>query len=90
MEAFSQQFAKSDRFSFMEFAQVHSKWIDKLVKENERRMQLEALAKRKVTIRLPTPQDHVQGRERFHYLIKMTKDPTYYEQHRQSYIQGLQ
>lgn len=47
----------------MDFARIHSQFIDKLIKENENRIALEAMMRRKVVSLKPeTPKDHIQGR----------------------------
>ncbi len=60
-----------------------------MIKENENRIALEALSRRQVKLKPPTPKEMVQGRQDYQYLIKMSKDPDYYELHRKLYLEGL-
>lgn len=74
---------------FQDFMEAHNKLISRMIKENENRIKLEALSRRQVKLKPPTPKDFIKGRQDYQYLIKMTQDPDYYELHRKLYIEGL-
>lgn len=63
--------------------------LNRLIKENENRIALEAIERRKVKFKPETPKERVQGRQDYQFLIKMAKDKDYYELHRQKYIEGI-
>lgn len=74
---------------FQDFMKAHDELITRLIKENENRIALEALSRRQVKAKPPTPKERIRGRQDYQYLIKMSKDIDYYELHRKLYIEGL-
>jgi hypothetical protein len=50
---------------FAEFAKNHTHMLEKLLKENEDRMALEALLRRKTTVKPQSPKDWVHGRQEY-------------------------
>lgn len=64
---------------FMDFAKHHAAMLERLIKENENRIALEALDRRKVTVRPETPKERVKGKSDYHLLLKMARATDYYE-----------
>lgn len=67
----------------------HEALIDKMIKENLERLALEALARRKVSDYNRDPRELIKGKLDYQFLLKMMKEPNYYELHRRLYLEGL-
>ena len=88
--AFRNKRSKRNRASmYMNFMKNHEALIDKMIKENLERLALEALARRKISEYNRDPRDLIKGKFDYHFLLKMMKEPSYYELHRRLYIEGL-
>lgn len=74
---------------FAEFARHHSNMLDRMIRENENRVRLEAQQRMKVTLKVETPKERVRGRQSYQLLLKMVRDPDYYEKHRALFMQAL-
>jgi hypothetical protein len=48
---------------FMDFMKAHDELISRMIKENENRIKLEALSRRQVKLKPPTPKDLIKGRQ---------------------------
>jgi hypothetical protein len=47
----------------MDFMKAHDELISRMIKENENRIKLEALSRRQVKLKPPTPKDLIKGRQ---------------------------
>ena len=74
---------------YLDFMKNHEALIDKMIKENLERLALEALARRKVSDYNRDPRELIKGKLDYQFLLKMMKEPSYYELHRRLYIEGL-
>lgn len=74
---------------YLDFMKNHEALIDKMIKENLERLALEALARRKVSDYNRDPRELIKGKLDYQFLLKMMKEPNYYELHRRLYLEGL-
>lgn len=50
---------------FAEFARHHANMLDRMIKENENRVRMEAQQRKKVTLKVETPKERVVGRQSY-------------------------
>jgi hypothetical protein len=74
---------------YLDFMKNHEALIDKMIKENLERLALEALARQKVSDYNRDPRELIKGKLDYQFLLKMMKEPSYYELHRRLYLEGL-